>query len=381
MSEVPRPKMPRLVILESTALFQLGSLFEQVDFENLLQLKRLLKFDIAVSQVSWLEFLRKRKTQVSECLGRIKQLRSSLDKLGQESDAVKPIEDRLVDLAKNLPHVFEAKLAELGIQTIPLAKPDVEHLLQMSMDNVPPFEESHEKGFRDSLIMFSILAAIKDRPEINAMLVSDDKLLAEAIQSRQNGYGTSVMVVEQIGDALKHILTLVDAALREKRAEERQEARELLLKYRSDLEKAVEKIREFSHFELIGLGGLGGRTDLGGTFERVVSIIFKDVDSATWKTRTENDATVLFSLKYELTLLVGPNFFSGLNLRYQVGGGQVMKTVDRGKPEEKTIEKSLFGVAEFTKKNGEFQLVRLSTDQDLPIEDMVTLMKPEMANS
>ena len=74
--QTPRPRMPRIIVIESTALFELGSRFERVDFAELLDLKKLLKFDIVVSHVSWLEFLRKRKTQVSECikskLGRVR---------------------------------------------------------------------------------------------------------------------------------------------------------------------------------------------------------------------------------------------------------------------------------------------------------------------
>ena len=150
-----------------------------MDFAELLELKELLFFDIVVSRVSWLEFLRKRKTQVSECVAKIRQLRSSLEKLGQSPTELTAIYDRLRDFEKNLETIFEKKLSDVGIGILPLAKCDLEDLLRMAIENVPPFEESHEKGFRDSLIMFSILEAIKGVPEKNALLVSDDKLLTE----------------------------------------------------------------------------------------------------------------------------------------------------------------------------------------------------------
>ena len=50
--QTPASKMPRIVIIESTALFQLGSLFEYVDFAELLQLQKLVKFAIVVSSVN-----------------------------------------------------------------------------------------------------------------------------------------------------------------------------------------------------------------------------------------------------------------------------------------------------------------------------------------
>src|SRR5260370_35170626 len=147
----PRPKMPRIVVIESTALFQLGFLFEHVDFADLLQLKKLLKFDIVVSRVSWMEFLRKRKAQVSDCIERIRRLRSSLEKLGQSPDELKAIEDRMTDLDKNLDAVFEKKLASLGVAILPLAKSYLENLLHMSIGNIPPLEDPNEMGFLDSL--------------------------------------------------------------------------------------------------------------------------------------------------------------------------------------------------------------------------------------
>src|SRR6266481_3584606 len=230
-----RPKMPRIVVIESTALFQLGPLFEHVDFADLLQLKKLLKFDIVVSRVSWVEFLRKRKVQVSECLTKIKQLRTSLEKLEQSPDELKAIEDRVTKLDKNLAAVFEKKLASLEIGILPLAKCDLENLLQMSIGNVPPFEDSHEKGFRDSLIMFSILEAIKGQPEKNALLVTNDKLLTEGILAKQKEYGTTIQLAGDIKSAVLHIVGLIDEAIRARRNKEKQEAKELLLKYRSEI--------------------------------------------------------------------------------------------------------------------------------------------------
>src|SRR5258708_681993 len=288
--QTSRPRMPRIVILESTALFQLGFLFEHVDFADLLELKRWLKFEIAVSLVSWMEFLRKRKLQVSDCISRIRQLRSSMEKLGQSHDELKAVEDRVTDLDKNLDAVFEKKLASLEIGILPLAKCDLENLLHMSIGNVPPFEDSDEKGFRDSLIMFSILEAVKGHPERNPLVVCEDKLLRKGIVTKQAEYGTVVNVVEDIGKANALILGLVEEVLRVRRNKEKQEAKELLLKHRTAIERAVQNIREFSIWDLPS-------SQLGGHVERILSFEFNDVNSATWKTRTEDSATILFSLK------------------------------------------------------------------------------------
>jgi hypothetical protein len=366
--QTPGSRMPRIVILESTALFQLGSRFEHVDFAELLELKKLFKFEIIVSCVSWMEFLKERKAQIVECLGTIRRLRSSLEKLGQSPDELKAIEDRVNDLAKNLAAVFEKKLASLGIGILPLARVDPELLLGMSIETIPPFEDSHEKGFRDSLIMFSILEAIKGQPEENALLVTNDKLLTEGILAREKEYGTSIKVVADINNAVVYIVSLVDEVLRAQRNKEKQEARDLLMKYRPEIEKAVDGIREFSIWDLPS-------SQLGGSVERILSFTFNDVNSATWKTRTENSATILFSLKCTLTALVGQPLWELMNrTRYQVGGGSTMLTPTNLGPKETKTQKTVFGVAEFGKKDGELRLTRLQIDQSLPTEDLAKLM-------
>jgi hypothetical protein len=99
------------------------------------------------------------------------------------------------------------------------------------------------------------------------------------------------MLIRKCNFLPHRFLGLVSEVLRSQRAREKQEAKELLLKNRSELEKSVEKIREFSYFELAD-SKLGG-----GNVERILSFKFNDVDSSIWKNQTKESATILFSLK------------------------------------------------------------------------------------
>jgi hypothetical protein len=364
-------KLPRIIIIESTALFQLGWQLEHVDFSDLLQWRKLLKSDIAVSRVSWLEFLRERKKQVAESLVRVRQLRSSLEKLGQDATGLKTIEERLAELDETLVSVFEEKLSKLGIQILPLANTDLESLLQMAVENVPPFEQSNEKGFRDSLIMFSILDVLRGHPELNALIVSNDKLFTLGILAKQGDYGTVVNVVTDLKEAVAYISGFVSQVVRALRSKEKQEAKELLLKYRPEIVKAVSEIRELSYFDLPSAAVSGGHV------EQVLSLKFDDVDSATWKNHTEDSATILFSLKCTLTAIVSPPIWEFLNNRIPIGGGSTLLTPRNQDSRKAQMEKTVFGVAEFVIKDGETKLVRIQIDTKLPVEDLVILTRKD----
>ncbi len=58
-------------------------------------------------------------------------------------------------------------------------------IVDKALWRVPPFEPSddgkHEKGFRDALIMASVMEFAKGNPELACAFISDDNLLREAI--------------------------------------------------------------------------------------------------------------------------------------------------------------------------------------------------------
>jgi hypothetical protein len=165
-----RSKMnwPPKVFLESTALFRLGPRLENVEFAELLQLRDGLKFELSVAEVSWREYLRRREKEVRDCLAKIRQCRADLAKHDQASSELEQAEQKISAHLGNVSQYFSTKAQSLGITILPMAGVDVRLLLDMSLANNPPFEDSQsdagektkEKGFRDALIMFTVLANI-----------------------------------------------------------------------------------------------------------------------------------------------------------------------------------------------------------------------------
>jgi len=100
---------------------------------------------------------------------------SSLEKLGQDPNDLKGIEDRLGVLDKTSTSVMR-KALDLGSYTA------LQKSIQKSLKHVyrehSPFEESHEKGF-ELPDMFSILEANKRPSRLNAFVVSEDKLFTK----------------------------------------------------------------------------------------------------------------------------------------------------------------------------------------------------------
>src|SRR5579862_6596673 len=241
---------PLKLFLESTALYSLGPRIENVDFAQLLEFREVLKFELYVAAVSWREYLRYREKEIRDCVERIKQCRSELRKHDQRSDELETAEKKVSSYLSGVQQVFAMRARNLRITILPVPEIDVPDLIEMSLANDPPFEEANEKGFRDAVIMFTILKNIENRPADNALIVTNDKKLSDGLRSRADEFGTTLEIVPDLRSAVKHISARIDTLYRETLRKRADEARAMLLRYAKEISESVAKIRELNEIDL-----------------------------------------------------------------------------------------------------------------------------------
>lgn len=365
-------KWPRVIFVDSNALYPLGPQFEHADFAELLDVRRYLGFDLLIPEVCWLEFLRQRRLEIDDYLQKSKKYQSLFRRLGLEIKHFVEADKLITTFADHLDEHFQAKAKVSGMSVIELPNIDLRRLLKMAIERTAPFQESGEKGFRDSLILFTCMEAIRRQPNLNALFITEDQKLGDALVQFSSEFETKIEVAPSFVEAVKKIVTLMDERYRERLRREAAEAKELLLRHRGEIEKKLSEIKEFSQFEITGLSA----SDLGNV-EKILSLTFKDIESATWKERDERTGRLLFTVKVELTLLTSQFSWDFINPKYQVGGEKLASTFAPAKTNEKRVEKRLYGEAFFEKKDDKFQLTELRIEKFLPIGDLVKLMRVE----
>jgi hypothetical protein len=137
-------------------------------------------------------------------------------------------------------------------------------LLRMSIDCVVPFEESNEKGFRDSAIMFTVLNTVRGKQEDNCMVITADKLMRDGFEKFAQEFGTWVTVVPNYEAAMTHINAKVNDAYRELLRKQSDEAKAVLNAHRAEILAKVQEIHELSGTDLPGLFGVVGGFEEGG---------------------------------------------------------------------------------------------------------------------
>src|SRR5437867_11966970 len=111
---------PQRIYIESTALIQLGQKFENVDFEKLLEITASAKLRIYISDVSWLEYVRKRKKDLGFFVDSCSKAERVLEKHGRSIPEIGVALDKAKEYLVNIDAHYRERAHKRGIEIIPL---------------------------------------------------------------------------------------------------------------------------------------------------------------------------------------------------------------------------------------------------------------------
>jgi len=308
--------LPRRIFLESTALFQLGPRLENADLARLLEIRASTPFEILIAEVSWMEFLRHRKAEVTECVDKIRSIGNSLRKHGVSIDQIGGAEHALQAYLHRIEEHFRDKASALGFRIVALPENiTVRSLLEMSIGCAPPFESREaksEKGFRDSLIMFTILQELRGRPEDNTLLVSDDGLLVEGVSGRAQEFNANIQTQPNLAAAVEFVETGMDENKRIELRASVNEAKQVLRQFEAQISDRIKEIRELDDSDLGQNGPFWRSTEdepalhgILGTkspdeyveIHRLDAISYDEIVRAVWKNKQLTSARILFIVR------------------------------------------------------------------------------------
>jgi len=377
---------PKKIFVESSLLFQLGPRLENVDFANLLEVGKSVKCQMLVSEVSWLEYLRERKRELTKLLDSGLAVDKTLDQHGKSIPEFMGAFQKINSYLKDIDSHFRSKADQRGIEIIPMPKVDIARLLTMSIDCIPPFEEpdsrTKEKGFRDALIMFSILENIRGRPEDDALIITNDKLLALGFELHAGEYQTRFRIATTFVEAAAAIDEAITEAERSRLKREMQESIELLMRFQDEITSKVAQVKELTDWDL-GQNYLSNL--LGSPSENYVdirgveSVCFDRISSAVWKEKNKDISRILFSCRCTANVVANAphlRIFSDTSRRHVVGrpssqswGGITFSSLDPGPTEKKSLPFLMYGEAQLSRDGRDWRLQALRLDKSPPSED------------
>lgn len=191
--------LPRAIYFDTNALNQLTHGEANVDFVELRQISQgrsgLFVADVVVRELIQLRF--------REALEQINKIKQGSQRLGHLLFRKSFGYERAESVEETISKEIINFLHSLEIDTIPTPNIPLETLIEMAIKKHPPFEEKREKGFRDSVILFSILEHVQNNQFLSAMLVTGDQKFSQAIIDRFEMCSLDIVTAKNISEAVE----------------------------------------------------------------------------------------------------------------------------------------------------------------------------------
>ncbi len=299
------PDRPTAVFIETSAFYNPVAKLKNPEWSQLKEIADLLKIKIYTSKLVVDELCQNSAEGIGSDLQRLNSISRSLngylfDDQQLDLPAAKR-EDIVAQFKDRLPRF----IADVGIEVLPNFNVPMEKLLEMSVKKTPPFEAKGEKGFRDSIILFTAMEKAKEDKLRSLILVADDQgYRQEQVLSCAKDFVPQLLICSSLGEALGFLNNLLDRAVQKYLAAQEDELIRFISDKKNEIEEFIQNAVSFPPSFLMR------DAPIYGTIQSIKSIQLKGVESAVFDRIPEKeykgDVKVSCDVLVELNLDVEP---------------------------------------------------------------------------
>lgn len=290
--------VPKGIYIETSILIRLSP--NDIATAEFLRLKtycEILKIPILIPEMAFLEWISKIKEQIIENFTKVD---GAVEKIGKLSKT-KPhlsLPKKRETILRQVKKDLMSQLRNLGVQIIRTQRMSLKHLLKMSVNKTRPFEERKEKGFRDTVILITVLKHAQKLARGYHLFVTADKGYDhQDVYDQATSYDVRLKIVDSISAAADHIEKLLDAAVREYLEKRAGKIKEFLMRH---IDEIMEYIRTKNK---IALGTISGEFEFRDV-KKIISIEFLDITKVvTGELEDAHDGKVKISFWVKLRFL------------------------------------------------------------------------------
>lgn len=249
---------PSGIYLETSVLKPLPLGVVNAELERLLVLAQAFGCSVFVPEVSYLEWLRQRQDYLDRLLH---HSHKSMEDLAQtfgfslQEDQIKQMQamrDALDGKTRQI-------LNERGVVVLETPQIELRTLIDMAVKKIRPFEEKGEKGFMDSVALFTILEQAKKDQVGSHLLVAHDQVYRHSDAAKlSEQYGVELVVIESIFAAVEELENYAKLVQRAIAEYNKQRLRDFLQGEIVRISDFIKQNAEFTSSALNQGGRLGG---------------------------------------------------------------------------------------------------------------------------
>lgn len=304
---------PRSVYLDTNIIRGLDLKDTNTHFLELKNWAEQLKTEIAIPEVVMMEWhhdyqenLDKKTNQTSNNLKEIEILLGLKQKSFKLPDNYKTLLARM--LAK--------KMGQFGIKILPTPQNiSLNEFVKMAAFKIRPFEEKGEKGFRDTIILYTILEDMKNKKFKNAVFITKDGIFLHVdVQAIVKKYGVNLDILGSFDEASTHIQGVMDEKVKQLIEEDKQRLVNFVKSHKEDIFKFIKETAEISEDFITKGGFLSSKTEIFGKVENILNFEPVEIEGAFGRLRSliegkdypKGTEPILISVKIKLKILYSP---------------------------------------------------------------------------
>lgn len=193
-------KLPKLIFMDTNVLDSLPENLRSGEFSLLLENAATLDVGVVVSQIALLEWLKHRREGALKHLRRIRAGRDYISRYKNDALNIRIDDATLQGLVTEQQNNL---LKKLGIEIAPLPSIDVEEIATNAVEEIPPFKKE-DRGFKDELIVLSLIEYAQKLESPSAILISNDSIFSkQALKERFKSKNIELIVVTSLDEANK----------------------------------------------------------------------------------------------------------------------------------------------------------------------------------
>ena len=307
--------LPRAIYIETSILRQLPVDIASPEFLQLKDLCDKLTMPIFTTKLCVDEFVENHREDVAKTISSALRASNKLSRYTEmPPQVIRPGDETriLIEVERRILENF----LQQRITVLENAKVDQERLIEMSVKKLKPFTHKGEKGFRDTLILFTIVNNEIQRKQQNtplakgySLILCQDDTLAEAIQQLPEGRDLGAVVIRSIPEAIKHLEGFLGSLFLGYYKARAETLRNFLIEHKDEIETFI---RREAYFLDIAL--MGAELTLGDYIEEIESIDLLDIDKVfpgiLADQTKERRVRISFSAKLRLMLVIRPSRLS-----------------------------------------------------------------------
>jgi len=192
--------LPQLIVIDTNIIKKLPDNLKDVNFNNLIFFSNSLDVHIYLPEIVFQEWAQHKINNINDAFGRANQCITFLNNnLDINLELINNITDYKTRIINQLKQKLELSKISI-IQTSPNI--DINELILKSIEKQPPFEIKGEKGFKDTIIIYTILHFMIKNNLNNLLFITEDNIFYDnRIHEYFKPHKITYKVVKSINEA------------------------------------------------------------------------------------------------------------------------------------------------------------------------------------